>query len=269
MANKYGFPLCLQLTPPENFMENKDFCAILEKLASLSFYGVELNLTDFDNMQPKDLEQFLAKYDLRLTVIATGVYAKTNGLYLSSTDESIRQKAVASVAKIEKFAKPLGATVVFGYMKGGVGGDLVAESAQLQRSIDELKKPADVRPNLCLEAINHYETGLVTTLDEGAAYFGEDRGNFTLLPDTYHMNIEEKNMWATMIKYRDYYNNIHVSDNNRYYPGFGAIDFFTVLGILKGMDYQGTIAIEGRNVGTIIEDVEKSCDYLAQVARRL
>lgn len=76
-------------------------------------------------------------------------------------------------------------------------------------------------------------------------------------------------MLAAMIEYAEYYSNIHLSDNNRYYPGFGAIDFYSVLSVLKGMNYQGTMAIEGRNFYSLREDIQRSCQYLLNVADRL
>ena len=75
-------------------------------------------------------------------------------------------------------------------------------------------------------------------------------------------NIEEKDIYAPLQKHQRLYHNIHLSDNNRYYPGFGSIDFPGIVRFLKTIGYEGTITIEGRNYGTISEDIKHSAHYL-------
>jgi len=58
---------------------------------------------------------------------------------------------------------------------------------------------------------------------------------------------------------------VHISDNNRYFPGFGAIDFSNVFNILKEMNYQGQIVIEGNIQQSFTEDIRRSADFLAQL----
>ena len=61
MNGKYGFPLCIQLVPPDDIYGDKEFADTLELLKEKGFYGVELNITDFQGIDPEKLKVFLAK----------------------------------------------------------------------------------------------------------------------------------------------------------------------------------------------------------------
>ncbi len=267
MNSRYAFPLCIQLTAPDNMYEDKAFNDILSLLKKRDFYGVELNIVDFEKIDSDELEKYLNGYNLRMTLIASGAYAKKNNFSLSSTDEALRQKSVDGFDSMVGLAAKLNAGIICGFIKGNAGEDKDKAYEALKRSVDELKRRyANSNVKILLEATNHYEATVINGLCEGANYAGDI---IEILPDTYHMNIEERNMYAALVKYRKSYCNIHISDNNRYFPGYGAIDFYKVLSILKSIDYNGTISIEGRNMYSICEDIEYTADYLEGISKRL
>lgn len=270
MKSKYGFPLCIQLVPPENIFHSKEFAETLKLLQEKEFYGVELNIKDFDEVNPLQLKEYLASYNLKMTYIASGIFAKKNELSLSAANEDIRRKTVDAFEEMIAYAEKMECGIICGFIKGGAGDNRAVAVSQMKKSIGELKtRYGNSSVNILLEATNHYEATMLNTLEEAAVFTGSERKNIQILPDTYHMNMEESSMAEAMVRYAAYYNNIHVSDNNRYYPGFGAIDFFQVISILKGMGYQGTMAIEGRNALSLNEDIRKSADYLSSVGDRL
>ena len=96
---KHIFPLCIQLNMPSS-LEDGDFIKTMELLQSLGFYGVELNVTDFEGVSPDMLSRFLSQYDLKMTMLATGVYAKEKGLSLGSVNEEVRKKTVDVMCRI-------------------------------------------------------------------------------------------------------------------------------------------------------------------------
>ena len=266
--SRYPFPLCIQLTPPTHFYEDSDFAATLSLLQELGFYGVELNLVDFSD--PGRLTEFLGRFGLRLTMVATGFYANQNGLSLSTTDEEVRRKTVEEMGKILKFAAGCGAGIICGFIKGGPGQDKAKASEQMAKSLTEVAALNDeTKVPIYLEATNHYEATLVNTMAEGASFARGVQNKIFILPDTYHMNIEEENTAYALTRHQSLYHNLHVSDNNRYFPGLGAIDFFSVCALLKGMSYQGTISIEGRTKHSLREDIAASAAYLQEVNSRI
>ena len=92
-------------------------------------------------------------------------------------------------------------------------------------------------------------------------------GTYTITSISREQKRLRYNKESTLLaEYRNIYKNLHISDNNRYYPGFGSLAFERILRILDAFGYEGTISIEGRNMGTLEEDIRHSCNYLRSVA---
>lgn len=260
---RYAFPLCIQMSAPVS-LTDAAFCETVKQLSSLDFYGVELNIVDFQTIAPAQLGDFLAEYSLRMTMLATGAFAKRENLSLGSNDEAVRQKTVNVMCRqVIPYAEAMGCGIICGFIKGQTN----ASCAQLQKSIAEIaERTRGMDVPLYLEATNHYDSNLVCTLGEAAAHV---TGPWKILPDTYHMNIEERSLSAALVKYRHLYDNVHISDNNRRFPGFGAIDFYQILSLLKALDYRGFISIEGNAARSLGEDVVEACRYLEAVSSRM
>jgi D-psicose/D-tagatose/L-ribulose 3-epimerase len=70
---------------------------------------------------------------------------------------------------------------------------------------------------------------------------------------------------SALKKWAGYHPLIHVSDNNRLFPGLGAIDFATIFGALKKMGFEGTMAIEGNLQRSFAEDIRTSAQFLSRL----
>jgi sugar phosphate isomerase/epimerase len=72
----------------------------------------------------------------------------------------------------------------------------------------------------------------------------EPGGNFGLLLDTFHMNIEEADITGSIRAGGDRIFHFHVADSNRLPPGAGHLDFKAILSALKATGYQGWVSGE-------------------------
>ena len=98
-----------------------------------------------------------------------------------------------------------------------------------------------------LEPLNRYEDHMVNTADKAAALagmVGSDR--VRVMVDTYHMNIEESDPLASVVKHYSEIGYYHLSDSNRFQPGKGHIDFSRLLTFLKEKGYNGFLSLECR-----------------------
>jgi sugar phosphate isomerase/epimerase len=77
------------------------------------------------------------------------------------------------------------------------------------------------------------------------------------------MNIEERDQFASLAKYAAHYDSIHISDNNRYFPGFGAVRFAELFKFLLDSGYSGGLAIEGNVKRDLLSDIRGTVEYLA------
>lgn len=258
------FPLGIQTVLPEDYRENAEFQRQMRTLHDLGFTGVELNMAHPDRFNPDAVVRFLSDFDLKLTMFASGLTAKTYGLSLSSADDDIRQRAVAKCREIIDFMAGIDGGIIFGFFKGGPVPDAQEARARFRDSIGQLAQPArDKQVKLLVEATNRYESSVANSLDDTVELIREfDNPSLRILPDTFHMNIEEADQFGALTKYADYYDSLHISDNNRFFPGFGAINFRTVLDFLQAQGYTGSIAIEGNIQANFVDDVKKSVAYL-------
>jgi sugar phosphate isomerase/epimerase len=96
-----------------------------------------------------------------------------------------------------------------------------------------------------LEPINRYETTLINTVTQGLDLVDKvGAKNFGLLLDTFHMNIEEADLEASIQQCGKRIFHFHVADSNRWYPGAGHLDFKAILQALISTGYPGWISGE-------------------------
>ena len=65
-----------------------------------------------------------------------------------------------------------------------------------------------------------------------------------MMIDTFHMNIEDADMWGSILQAKDYIIHVHYSDNNRLAPGMGHFDFPKMTKVLQEINYKGYISAE-------------------------
>ena len=101
---------------------------------------------------------------------------------------------------------------------------------------------------LAAEPLNRFETYFLNTVDDGVR-FVEQIGspNIGLLVDTFHSNIEEKDVAAAYRASGRHLKHVHTCENDRGIPGSGHTDWKGVLTTLKNMGYDNRLTIESFN----------------------
>jgi sugar phosphate isomerase/epimerase len=264
---RYRYYLALQTLLPDNYRDDRGFAANLKVLRDHGFDGVELNLRDPESVDPEDLKSFLGDFGLTLSMFATGFTAKTQGLSLASTDEKRRMESVRRGKGFLEFASRFGAGIVAGFLKGAMGEGTPANRECLKKSIAELAPEAlRLKTPFLIEAINRFESPLGHGLDDAFELIRDVKNPYvSILPDTWHMNIEETNMEAAMVRHRDHFVSFHLSENNRFFPGYGFLDFKKIVGLLDALEYRGKLAIEGNLKAGFAEDVKKAMEVLSPI----
>jgi D-psicose/D-tagatose/L-ribulose 3-epimerase len=266
--HKYDFPLSIQTLLPEDYINNENLKRDFELLEKYGFSGVELNIAYPEKVDYKELENFLAAFGLQLTMFASGLTAKTFNLSLSSDDILNRNKAVEKIIEIISLIRKSDTGIILGFFKGQAVDDIKKARSLFKKSIKEIAPHAETcKVPILIEATNRYESSVANSLSDTFELFADSENNsyIKMLPDTFHMNIEEVDMFKELNKYKAYYNSIHFSDNNRFFPGFGAIDFAKIIDHLKSIEYEGGIAIEGNLSCDFQSDVKRTMEYLIPI----
>ena len=193
---QYRYFLAIQTRLPEDYLADAEFRRNLETLRRLGFDGVELNISDPDTVEPRRLKAYLAEFGLVLSMFASGLTAKTFSLSLATSDEARRKEAIGRTVRFLEFAHEFGAGVIAGYLKGAPQDSGPGARERLAASVLELAPIADrLKTPLLIEAVNRYESPVGHSLADTWDIARRAGSPFVwILPDTFHMNIEESNM---------------------------------------------------------------------------
>lgn len=267
---RFRYFLAIQTRLPDDYAADAEFRRNLEALQRLGFDGIELNIRDPQAVDPGHLKAYLAEFDLVLSMFASGLTAKTFQLSLAAADESRRKDSIARTVRFLEFASKFGAGVIAGYLKGAPHENDPGARERLAASVTELAPVADrLRTPLLVEAVNRYESPVGHSLADTWDIARRAGSPFVqILPDTFHMNIEETSMRQAITAHRACFPSFHLSDNNRYFPGLGAIDFAAVIRMLDEVGYQGKLAIEGNIMESFVADLEVAMRTLGPLLAR-
>jgi 5-keto-L-gluconate epimerase len=203
----------------------------LSWLAELGYQGVELSLRTKDDMDIGAFAKSLDILHLKLFSIATGQSYVEDRLSLFAADENAREGTVKRLKDHMDIAAEFGASVIVGGIRGKVAENDAAQLEEGKKAIDRCIEYAERKKIvLLLEPINRYETNVFNSLEEARRFLVSRRSAYLrLLPDTFHMNIEEADMEASLEASRGWIGALHCADSNRLAPGMGHIDFSGIL----------------------------------------
>ena len=117
-------------------------------------------------------------------------------------------------------------------------------SAEALRTVGEYAQQYNM--TLGLEPVTRYESNLLNTCEQAVRLIdmvGLD--NIKVHPDTYHMNVEEKDFYEATMLTKGRLCHYHMCENDRGIPGTGHVDWDGVFRALKELDYHGRIGMEG------------------------
>ncbi len=117
---------------------------------------------------------------------------------------------------------------------------------------------ADRGVQVALEVVNRYETNVLNTAKQAIAYLAEvDRPNLGVHLDTYHMNIEESDMFAPVLDAAPQLRYVHIGESHRGYLGTGSVDFDTFFKALGRVGYDGPIVFESFSSAVVAPDLSR------------
>ncbi len=242
----------------------------LARIAALGYDGVELAIRDPGLVDLDHLDELVCKYNLKVPAIGTGQAWGEEGLSFTDPDSTIRRAAIERIKSHIPVATHFRSIIIIGLIRGIVKPGVNAEQAmrwliEALRECSEAAQPDGIR--LALEPINRYETTLINNVAQGLALITEvGAGNFGMLLDTFHMNIEEPRIEESIQACGQHIFHFHVADSNRWYPGAGHVDFKSVLGALSSTDYRGWVSGEFLPRPDAETAAQKSIAYLHRIA---
>lgn len=212
----------------------------------LGYDGLEIAFADPGEIDIGQLRQLVKTYHIDIASLATGAAAVRDGLIFSSPDKFIRDKAVDRIKKFIDLASLFDALVVVSLIRGGI----TIDSKQSKQWITEcLKKCTEYcsqkAVTIAFEPINRFQDDFFHSILDCKKYFDEVKlSHLGMLIDSFHMNIEDSDMWENIRQAGQSIVHVHYADSNRLAPGMGHFDFYQMTKVLHEVDYSGYLSAE-------------------------
>jgi D-psicose/D-tagatose/L-ribulose 3-epimerase len=150
--------------------------------------------------------------------------------------------------------------VLYGVLKKYPGPASTAGRASSQDVLGRVsERAASLGITLGLEVVNRYESNLFNTVRGAIAYLDElGDPRIKLHVDTYHMNIEESDLFSPVLDAGDRLGYVHIGESHRGYLGSGTVDFDSFFRALKLIGYDGPITFESFSTAVVDETLSRS-----------
>ncbi len=211
------------------------------------FDGVEVARFDFTHFPAHEIRARAAGEGLALALCS----AFTGQLSLASEDPNLREAADRHLHAALEAAVQMGSPIVVGPFCAPVGQLFGRRRthAEWERVVEGLREVAPAYEQagvkLALEPLNRFETFFLNTCEDAVQLCeAVDSPAVGVLFDTFHANIEEKNIAAALRRLGKHLFHVHTCENDRGAPGSGHVDWDGVVAALKASPYEGWCTIE-------------------------
>ena len=246
---RFALTVATQEALPSAFVVYRlPFAAVLPKIEQLGYDGVELALLDRSQIEMMELKHLLADTRLSIPMVSTGQVFAAGKCSFASREPEVRRRAEQLFEGLIDVAAELGAFINVGRVRGcveqnGSRSDVEARVAESLYHLSEKAEHAGI--SIVLEPVNRYEVDFLNSCEEAVDFldrYGLDR--IKIMPDLFHMNIEEASIEGSLMKWIDRIAYIHFADSNRHFPGDGHLDFSKIITTLRAIEYKGWIGVE-------------------------
>jgi D-psicose/D-tagatose/L-ribulose 3-epimerase len=221
--------------------------ALLPTIKEGGFDGVEIPLMRAKGFAAAEIRKANEAHGLECNACTVLV----DDLSLISEDASIRQRTQVHLRDLVKVAADAGIQIICGPLYSPVGflPGRRRTSDEWEWAVEGFQSVGDTLAangvTFAIEPLNRFETYFLNTAKDAAA-LAEQIGhpNIGILFDTFHANIEEKNIAAGYRTVGRHLKHVHTCENDRGIPGSGHVAWKEVFQALKDLKYDGWLTIE-------------------------
>lgn len=220
----------------------------IKRAADQGFPAVEFLINDPDECDVDLLEESIKENGIELACLNTGYLASVLKYTMISEDKQIMEKAMQKLKKCIDIAQRMHCFVGIGLFRGACipdkpvrySKDLLVDAL---REASAYAKERDV--DLSFEPTNRFEINFINSTTEGVEIVervGYDNLGMTL--DLFHIYLEDRNMYESIVMAKDHVKHMHFSDSDRWPAGFshGEINFPALIQLLHAIGYDGYLS---------------------------
>ena len=248
--------------------------AMLPTIKEKGFDGVEVPL-----FRPAEFPAAQIRRDMEANGLACNVCSVlVQGFSLIDEDASVRRQTQQHLRNSILAVSEAGASIIAGPLYCPVGylpgrrrtADEWNWAVEGYRSVADVLAQCNV--TLAIEPLNRFETFFLNTAADAAALCDQvGHPNIGILFDTFHANIEEKDIAQGYRTVGKHLKHVHTCENDRGIPGSGHVEWTAVFQALRDLNYDGWLTIEsfGFSIGelsaaaSIWRDIERTPESIA------
>lgn len=220
---------------------------LLPLIKQHGFDGLEIPLFHPADFPAAAIRRGLEENALECTVSAVMV----DNLSLIAEDRAVRRRARAHLAEAVHAVAEAGARILAGPLYAPVGylpgrrrtPDEWRWAVEAYQELGPVLEACGV--TLAIEPLNRFETYFLNTAADAVALVEEvGHPQVGVLLDTFHANIEEKDIGQAYRRAAGHLKHVHTSENDRGTPGTGHIEWEAVFAALRAIGYDDWLTIE-------------------------
>jgi len=264
---KIAYTIGMPETKGPMFAYQGELSKIMEELKSIGYDGIEPFVRNPKDIDIGNFVKLVEKTGLEVAAVGTAPITEDK---LSLTDNSpeVRKVAVARVKEIVDFAAIFGSIVNIGKSRGSFPPDKMDEGWKwLHQGMEEICEYATQKGiSIAIEPQNKTNMNNLNTTQEGFNWI-ESTGisNLFLLLDTFHMDVEDISIVASLVEANTKNCHMHIADSNRGIPGQGNLNFLEILMVLKALKYDGYLSLEVAQLPNPSSAALQSWEYLNNI----
>lgn len=255
-----------------------NFVPYVEKCARLGFDVLEVACGAFDRENDAFFHELAAAARANGMAL-TGGYGPRKEHDLATADNAQAEQTFRFYADMFRKMELAGIDRLGGALYSywpAHGTPQTDKAADTARSVRRMQRLADLASDhgitLGMEALNRFEGYLINTAQECIDYVrAVDRPNVKVMLDTFHMNIEERNIGAAIRLAGKDLCHLHLGEQNRMVPGKGSLPWQEIGQALRDIEYQGVTVMEpfvmtGGTIGEQIKVWRNLCPDVSEEA---
>jgi len=243
---------------------------LVHKVKEMGFDIIEIAVEKKELIDWARLKELIKETGLQVTI--SGAFGPDRDI--SHEDPAIRENGVQYIVDCIKIARDMGSPIFGGPVYSAVGKTRFISEGQKKKErawcVENLNKIGKIAGDngiiVGLEPLNRFETDMVNTADQAISLVKEvSSPNIKIQLDTFHNNIEEKNIPDTIRKVgRELLCHIQGNESDRGTPGTGNVDWAGIRGALTEIGYDGAIVIE--TFGEVSEEIARAASIWRPLA---
>jgi D-psicose/D-tagatose/L-ribulose 3-epimerase len=226
---------------------DRSHLSLLPRLKERGFDGLEIVVFHLEGFPVAETRKSLEENEMQCT-FCTALAADMSGI---SEDAGARRRARTYLEDCTKTAADIGAKVFGGAFYAPIGylpGRRRTED-EWKREVEFLQSLGDTLTRhdvtLAVEPLNRFETFFLNTTADAVRLCEEvNHPKIGVLLDTFHANIEERDVVAAVRTAGRHLKHVHTCENDRGTPGTGHVPWSGVFQALRDLRYDGWLIIE-------------------------